>query len=64
LKLFFGKKKPVRPIDVVNQSFKAGVAVQRYKINREQAEQIRRAEAKGGHEAGLVTLLRILGRIK
>jgi hypothetical protein len=64
VKLFFGKSKAVRPVDVVNQGIKAGVCVGRYKISREQAEQIRRAEAKGGHEAGLVELLQILGRIK
>jgi hypothetical protein len=62
VKLFFGKKKPLQPADVANQAIKAGVCVGRYKISREQAEQIRRAEGKGGHEAGLVELLRILGR--
>jgi len=64
LKLFVGKSKMARPVDVVNAGIKAGVCVGRYKISREQAEQIRRAEAKGGHEAGLVELLQILGRIK
>jgi hypothetical protein len=62
LKLFFGKSKAARPVDTVNQGIRAGVCVGRYKISREQAEQVRRAEAKGGHEAGLVELLRILER--
>jgi hypothetical protein len=61
VKLFFGKSKPVRPVDVLNQSLKAGVSVQRYRISREDGERIKKLERKSP-EFALAELLRILGR--
>ena len=58
LKLFFGKSK-ARPVDVVNQGIKAGVAVQRYRISREDAKRIQELECKNP-ELALPELLRIL----
>ena len=46
-------------MDVVNQGFKAGVAVQRYKISREDGERIKKLERKNP-ELALAELLRVL----
>jgi hypothetical protein len=59
MKLFFGRKKPLRPVDVVNQGVKAGVAVQRYKISREDGLRIQKLE-KTDPGAALAELLRVL----
>ena len=61
LKLFFGKSKAARPVDVVNQGIKAGMAVQRYHISREDGKRIQKLERKN-QELALGELLRILGR--
>jgi hypothetical protein len=61
MKLFFGKSKPLRPVDVANEAIKAGVGVQRYRISREDGERIKKLERKNP-ELALGELLRILGR--
>jgi hypothetical protein len=59
LKLFFGKSKAARPVDVVNQGIKTGVAVQRYRISREDGKRIQKLEHKNP-ELALADVLRIL----
>ena len=59
MKLFFGTKKPARPVDTINQAVKAGVSVQRYRISREEGQRIQALEKKDPNLA-LMELLRVL----
>jgi len=45
---------------VVQDAHKNGAVANRFRVTREEAERIRRAEAKGGQQAGLVVVLQIL----
>jgi len=56
----FGKSKPARPVDVVNQGIKAGVSVGRFRVSPQDAKRIRAAEVRGGQQAGLAVVLQIL----
>jgi hypothetical protein len=60
MKLFFGTKRPDRPVDTINQAAKAGVGVGRFKIDRCQAEHIKKLEKTVGHDAALAQLLKYL----
>lgn len=47
-------------IDLGRNAARQGVATSRFSVSLEEAKAIREAERKGGREAGLVTVLRIL----
>lgn len=59
MKHFFGKSKAARPVDVVNQGIKTGVAVARFRISREDGKRIQKLERKNP-ELALAEVLRIL----
>jgi hypothetical protein len=52
--------RSVRPVDVANQAIRNGVGSARFKISREQADKLRKIEARDGKEAGLTFLLKLL----
>ncbi len=52
----------MRPPLVIEQARKNGIGVQRLRISREQAEELKRIEAREGQAGGLKFLLSILRR--
>ena len=52
--------KPAKPHDIANLAIRSGVGIGRFRIDKAQAAEIRRAEMSGGHDAGLTKLLEIL----
>lgn len=62
MRLFFGKNKPAKPVDLVNGALRGQVAVGRYRISREDGQRIKELERQDPALA-LAELLRVL-RIK
>lgn len=55
--------KPARPVDVINSAVRGGTGIGRFRISKEQAAELRKAEERGGQAEGLKVLLTILRRV-
>lgn len=49
-----------RPYDTIKTAVRSGVGVSRFRITREQAEEIKRVQKEEGHQAATLALLRML----